>query len=90
MNKINFKSYAKLSEDIFPAYVSLCVYDKNKITLEGSYEIIKYSDFNITLKFKNFIVAIFGENFFVSSMQEKFIAIEGNINKIEYIDLQRG
>lgn len=85
--KENFYKYSNLNEYTSPDCIDISIYNKNKLTLEGKYEIIKYSEINITLKTKQFIIAVFGENLFISTMKKNFLSIEGNIIKIEYIDL---
>lgn len=78
---------ANIPDCALPDIISLHIYDNKKFILDCPCEIVKYDDSVISLKTRKFIVSFFGENLCITSLKSEAVCAEGDILKVEYINL---
>ncbi|MEG1620734.1 MAG: YabP/YqfC family sporulation protein [Oscillospiraceae bacterium] len=79
--------YADIPRNIATGGIEVKISRNNRIKLEGYVEIIKYSATIICLKNKEFIITISGENLDIAYLAADGIAINGKIDKLEYLEI---
>lgn len=62
------------------------MFGNKRISLDGSFTIVEYTEENIKLKFKKCYLEIFGANLIINNVSDENLLITGKIISLEFTD----